>query len=131
MEYSIELAKVNVLRSVTGQAGVLFRESTMSALEPRTSRSVTSSLSAIKFLLPALLLAATCLPSAALTLVKCKVDGKTVYSDTECPHDGRSANKARTRTDFSSGPASRPVRVSLPRKQSTVMLAPQKKRAGK
>jgi len=103
----------------------------MTATQATTTASDMPGKPAIRFLLSAMLLAVTCLPAAAITLIKCKVDGKTVYSDTECPNDGRSADKARTRTDFSSGPASRPVRVSLPRKQSAMMLAPRKTRAGK
>ena len=100
----------------------------MMALQAPTLEIGTPGKPAIGLLMAAILLATTCLPAAAITLIKCKVEGKIVYSDTECPNDGRSANKARTRTDFSSGPASRPVRVSLPRKQSTMMLAPRKTR---
>ena len=40
-------------------------------------------------------LAMTSLPAAATTLYKCKLDGKTVFSDTECPREVRVKNQAK------------------------------------
>ncbi len=72
-----------------------------------------------------------CLPASAITLTRCKVDNKFVYSDTECP-DARSAHtKRRGQSEFSSGPASRPVTVKLPRKQSVGMKVPRKSRTSR
>ncbi len=58
---------------------------------------------------PAILLAMTaCLAiipaqAQAITLVRCKIDGKTVYSDTDCPRSTRLKNAL---------PASKPIRIS-------------------
>lgn len=40
-------------------------------------------------------LAAACLPGAATTLYKCKLDGKTVFSDTDCPRQVRIKKSAK------------------------------------
>lgn len=42
-------------------------------------------------------------PVQATTLVRCKVDGKTVFSDTDCPRSTRLKNDL---------PASKPIKIS-------------------
>ena len=53
-----------------------------------------------KFLRPLLLgamlgFAGISLPTCAMTLIKCKVDGKVVYSDTDCTREVRIKNDSK------------------------------------
>ena len=41
-------------------------------------------------------------PAQGMTLVRCKIDGKTVFSDTDCPRATRSKNAF---------PVSKPIRI--------------------
>ena len=52
-----------------------------------------------------------CLPAAATTLVRCRIDGKVVYSDTDCPDNARrhgASSTAGTR-------ASKPIHIRFAR----------------
>ncbi len=60
--------------------------------------------------LAALLLAGVCLPASATTLVRCKINHKIVYSDTDCPADTCSRRSA-----FGGMPASKPITIRYPR----------------
>ena len=65
------------------------------------------------------MLAAVALPSQATTLIKCRIAGKTVYSDTECTNQ-RTASGGNM---IEIAPASRPVKVKIPKKKSVRMRA--------
>lgn len=85
----------------------------------------------LRHLLPWLLLASVSLSTttaSATTLVKCTIDRKTVYSDTDCPKDG----KRYKRSVFSAEPGSRKVTIRTPRKAMGVVTETSKKvrRAG-
>jgi hypothetical protein len=68
---------------------------------PRPRLRLTMILAAL-LALPAALLLAAATPAHGMTLVRCKVDGKTVYSDTDCPRSTRLKNDL---------PASKPIRI--------------------
>ena len=62
-----------------------------------------------------------CLPGAATTLVRCKIDKKVVYSDTDC------ADKGKARSAFSPSPASKPITIRFPRKKAASGATSRKK----
>ena len=72
-------------------------------------------------ILACLLLAATVLPSQATTLIKCRIDGKTVYSDTVCTN----SRTASGRNVLQTVPASKPVKVKIPKKKTVRMRVAQ------
>lgn len=69
----------------------------------RTSRSCTDLMLLIVLGLVAGLLVTASGPAIGTTLVRCKIDGRTIYSDTDCPRNMRLKN------DF---PTSKPIRIS-------------------
>lgn len=81
--------------------------------------------------LPGIFLCLVCLPSSAITLTRCKIDNRFVYSDTDCPDPRAGSAGRRSHKEFSSGTASRRVTVKLPRKQSVGMKVPHKGRASR
>ncbi len=97
-----------------------------------TSSILTSSISTLaQRILSGIVLCLFCLPSSAITLTRCKIDDKIVYSDTDCPERKPASRKGKGQSEFSSGPASRPVTVKLPRKQSVGMTVPRKARTSR
>lgn len=78
-------------------------------------RPITPSL-LIDALLSALLLAGLCLPASATTLVRCKIDHKIVYSDTDCPTKTSSSR----RNAFSGMPTSKPITIRYRRNKASV-----------
>lgn len=66
-------------------------------------------------LLSGVLLAAFCMPASATTLLRCKLNHKIVYSDTDCPAD---ASGNRTTSRLTNWPASKPVTIRYPRKKA-------------
>lgn len=54
-----------------------------------------------------------CLPAAATTLVRCKIDRIVVYSDTECPDNVRHPGAGST----AGAKASKPIHIKFARKK--------------
>ena len=72
--------------------------------------------------LACLLFGGLCLPAGATTLVRCKINHKIVYSDTDCPANAISERSNRAnhtnrtnRGGFTDWPVSRPVTIRYPR----------------
>ena len=72
--------------------------------------------------LTGLVLAGLCLPASATTLVRCKIDHKIVYSDTDCPSDASSSR----RSAFSSMPTSKQITIRYRRNRTSVNTASRK-----
>lgn len=70
-----------------------------------------------------LLIACTAQTAMATTLVRCKIDRKIVYSDTDCPADAR-ARKASGRST-----ASKPIRIKSSSKKASGVIVDAKKPA--
>ena len=71
----------------------------------------------IATLLGALALFGATQPASATTLYRCKLNGRIVYSDTDCP--------ARASAWATSFPASKPIRISTKRKSNKSSKASQ------
>ncbi len=67
----------------------------------------------------AVALIAICLPATATTLVRCKIDKKIVYSDTECP----GIEKDRNGSYFMSQKPSRPIHIRHAKKRTVGNLS--------
>ena len=76
--------------------------------------------------LSGLLFAGLCLPASATTLVRCKIDHKIVYSDTDCPTKTSSSR----RSAFSGMPTSKPITIRYRRNKASVGTV-SKKTAGR
>ena len=62
------------------------------------------------------------MPTGATTLVRCKVNHKIVYSDTDCPAE----NNSNRRSGFAGMPASKPITIRYPRKKAGAMSVSRK-----
>lgn len=78
--------------------------------------------SLLRTALTCLALGALYLPASATTLVRCKVNHKIVYSDTDCPADGN----AGKRSAFGGMPTSKPITIRFPRKKTGAVSASKK-----
>ena len=59
-----------------------------------------------------LVLGSLCLPAGTTTLVRCQINHKIVYSDSDCPAD------ASRRSGFAGMPTSRPITIRFPRNKA-------------
>ena len=75
--------------------------------------------------LASLLLAPLCQPASATTLVRCRINDKTIYSDTDCPND---ANSNR-RSGFHGMPTSKPITIRTRRNKAGATSASRKSAA--
>lgn len=78
----------------------------------------TCSARVAQVVLACLLLTALVLPSQATTLIKCRIGGKTVYSDTECTNQRTASSNAQ-----GIAPAPKPIKIKIPKKKSGKMRA--------
>ena len=73
--------------------------------------------------LACLLFGGLCLPAGATTLVRCKINHKIVYSDTDCPAGNNNNNR---RSGFAGMPTSKPITIRYPRKKAGAMSVSRK-----
>ena len=59
-----------------------------------------------------MVLGSLCLPAGATTLVRCQINHKIVYSDSDCPAD------ASWRSGVARMPTSRPITIRFPHKKT-------------
>lgn len=89
----------------------------------RFARLHRASPSLLRTALACVLLGGLCMPAGATTLVRCKINHKIVYSDTDCPAEGSSSSR---RSGFGGMPLSKPITIRYPRTKTRSTSASRK-----